>query len=318
MICLLSLASCFYSSSFFNTRIYDTRALHISTLCLFNQLDKTKEQLTEWAGDWVFRRERLALIDSNLQQGRPDILLLQEALEKGESDFDADRSILRAGALSGYDWQELEVAQNIDNEREFLAIASAVPLVIRDANRKKLKLLKFGEDGFVGVFSVSLEREELILFNVQSPKSTSQSFEAVESWFSFLQHEMHTTLEGAGVCKERVIVGGHINADIDSAPYQAWLRDFGLVDSSTGFCDDEEECFTATSANETYLRIAGEGYHERADRLLVHKSAHVMESAREFAKPAVLQADVLFHGQKKLWASKRFGWGASIRFARCN
>ncbi len=314
MLACLSLCLSCVLSNFFKTFSYDSRTLHLSILSLFNQATKSKVEGQNWRGDWVFRRERLALIDKELRQSRPDLILFQEALAKRDSEFDSDHSILKAGALLGYDWQELLSKEHTDQaEIETTALASVVPLVVRPINRLRQEVLHFGKIGTLSVFSVTLDKQELLLFAVDSLRDP----DSLGEWFGFLSSQMEGLIKENRLCNRRIIVLGYMPNDVDNPEYQKWLDSFQLVDTSAGFCDQEEACFTFSMENEIYQATIRDSYQDRSHRILVHKSALVYEAKREFDQAEEGEPRFASLGQKKIWASRYFGWGASVRFARC-
>ena len=81
-----------------------------------------------WKGDWIFRRDRLELVDQGLRNSKPDLLLLQEALARVGSAAESDLAILSAGAIADYDWRQLKVEEYPDTQEvESMAVAAAPP-----------------------------------------------------------------------------------------------------------------------------------------------------------------------------------------------
>jgi hypothetical protein len=77
---------------------YDERSFSILNLNLFNQRTPSTLSRKNWKGDWLFRRERLELIDEQLRISRPDIVVFQELLTRRGSPSESDINILNFGA----------------------------------------------------------------------------------------------------------------------------------------------------------------------------------------------------------------------------
>src|SRR5690606_23224324 len=72
---------------------FDSRPLSIQTLALYNQRTSSRLSKRAWKGDWIFRRDRLELIDGELRNVRPDILAMLEVMERKSNPSESDKGI---------------------------------------------------------------------------------------------------------------------------------------------------------------------------------------------------------------------------------
>ncbi|RZA10050.1 MAG: hypothetical protein EOP10_35410 [Proteobacteria bacterium] len=108
---------------------FDERSFSVLNLNLFNQRTPSSMSAKSWKGDWLFRRERLDLVDEQLRISRPDIVAFQEALTRQDSPSESDMNILSAGALEGYEWDASLVQTYRDTqEMQYHAVAVGLPV----------------------------------------------------------------------------------------------------------------------------------------------------------------------------------------------
>ncbi len=286
----------------------------IQTLSLFNQRDNSRLSKESWKGDWVFRRERLELIDQELRNIKPDLLILQEVMSKSESPSDSDGNILQAGALSEYDWHMRTVEQYDDSQEvEAMAVAAGLPLKIdRAKTSSQRELWDIGARGYLSAVTIEVDGEVLIVFNLQMPSSESSH----DLWYLFIKDRIQERLRDEGTCPRRVIVSGYIPGSQDSARYREFMDQLQLKDASEGFCEQEGHCYTSTPLNEIFMATVGDERPSRSDRILVHQSAYVRSATVNFQNARPSQRANPF-GIERLWPTQRFGWAASVRFSRC-
>ena len=125
-------------------------------------------------------------------------------------------------------------------------------------------------------------------------------------------------LKRVGGCAERAVLAGFFNGCQSEKAYKD-LESLDFKDVSSGMCEDEEDCFTVDIKNDLIKGIKGVTESLRSDRILVHEDTIVIESKRNF-----LNAKIDEHGLfkedyaiEKIWPAPRFGWYASLQFARC-
>ncbi len=294
---------------------YDNRTIVVHTFNLFNQKKLAPGATIAWSGDWIFRRDRLELIDEYFRAHRGDLVLFQQLMRKAQGEVEWDQTILAAGSFSEFDWRTEEVATWADSsESESLAIAATSALRLRPRQPGEApSSWNVGSDGFLQAASVEVGGEPVAVFNLQMPSGIERD----PIWFAFVEERVREWIRGQGICPRRVIAGGFIPADVEVATFNRFMSSLGLKDSSDGFCDSVVKCQTADPANEIY-RLAGDGdVASQADRILVSKSAVVYSSARthDGSKPAPSYEAGM--GLVRLWPSIRAGWETSVRLESC-
>jgi hypothetical protein len=315
LVVILSLQAC-VTGSFSELSGFDERMITIQTASLFNQKITSRIGSVPWIGDWIFRRDRLVLIDAALRNVKPDIVILQEVMAKRGSSSESDRNILQAGALEDFGWREAEAWEYDDTQEiQSLAIAAApsFTFVDQDAGQPERDFWKIGNDGFLMASVLQVEGQPVLIFNVQMPLQLGQKY----LWYTFLEERIAEWTKIAGTCRKRVIVAGYLPGDQDSKRFNDMTLRLELKDASTGFCQVASNCYTATSLNELFMATQGDEVPSQADRILLHQSAIVTASARNLTES---EADVRWgrdFGLTRVWPTQRFGWVVNARLARC-
>ena len=125
----LALTGCSHSvGSIFSG--YEDRRIVIQVASLFEQDNLKEPKQISWAGDWILRRQRLSILDSQLGAIKPDIVLLQGLTYREYSPSESEIKILSAGALTNYNWHTFKVDENITTE-ETLATGAAFALPLK-------------------------------------------------------------------------------------------------------------------------------------------------------------------------------------------
>jgi hypothetical protein len=295
---------------------YDQRPLTAQTLNLYNQRLKGRLSSKMWKGDWILRRHRLALIDQDLRNIKPDILMLQQSMERIGNRSESDKAILSAGALQDYEWQEQEVQQYMDTQEKesmVLAISSSGRFVNHPTGKPIGQMWLLGHTGFLQHSVLSYEDQSVDIFNVHLdvPSGT----ESV--WLGFIESKIKEQESRSDYCPKRLIVGGYLPVSDLSQSFLKFLQDTNLKDVSTGFCLEENRCYTSTPTNEIFLATVGDESPSRVDRIFVNQNAFVYQSRKNFATSNPLDEYVKGFGIQSLWASQRFGWVAQLRLPRC-
>lgn len=295
---------------------YDSRILSVQTLSLFTQRENSSLSQTPWVGDWIFRRERLQLIDNELRESKPDIIILQEAMERKGSPSESDRSILAAGALIGYDWNELPIKEFIDvQEVQFMTTAVGLPLRIAEVDPEKTQILwSVGVDGYLAITEIDFEDQPMVVFNVQMPPKMGRNF----LWYTFVQERIQDFLKGNKICPKRAIIAGYLPTEEGSQRFESFLQEMQLKDSSLGLCQIANSCYTATPTNEIFMATAPSETPALVDRILIHQSAIVYSGVRNFDHSAPPTEYSRSFGINRIFPTQRFGWKASIRLAKCS
>lgn len=297
---------------------YDHRSVSMQTLNLFNQRRPSGFTRESWKGDWLYRRERLEVIDSELRNSRPDLVMYQELMEKRNSGSESDRAILGYGALRGYEWSLALTGYYSDTqEDEYQGVAVGLPLKIAGAERPlQERLWTIGPDGFLSLTVVELDEQPIYVFSVQMPDQ-----ENLNTWYSYLEEIMKRIVQKDSVCLRRVVVAGYLPGGASSKEFASLLRSLEMKDTGVGHgkCEVASDCYTGTPLNELFMVTSGSVSPAQFDRILVHESAALNYSGVIYNAPASKESVLAAKfGMTKLWPTRRFGWTASVRFARCS
>lgn len=303
------------TSMFFGSTGFDQKIVTIQTLGLFDQRKTSRLSRRSWRGDWIFRRDRLELIDEGLRNLKPDILLFQELTEKVGNTAESDQNILGAGALMDYAWEKHEVSRYPDTQEiESLATAIGLPnkFVPRDSVERDVWVL--GTGGYLMASTINVEDEPVIVFNVKMPVQSDTGY----IWYSFIKERIWEKLSSRKHCFKRVVVGGLLPGDEGAQRYAEFVRSLQLRDVSAGFCQISSRCYTATPTNDIYMASVGDESPSRIDKIFLHQSALIYTSSRNFAENDPNNRYAREFGLSRLFSSQRFGWVTQARFARCS
>lgn len=298
---------------------FDTRPITVQTLSFFNQRIASRLVKRSWRGDWVFRRDRLELIDQGLRAGKPDLLLIQEMMERQGSRSESDTRILEAGVLADYEWKKFKTAEYEDTkENQYVAMSIALPLRFTELELKNKKedwpeYFPLGRDGYVMFATIDYEDQPLTVANVNLPQLTDET-----NWFQLIEDRALARMKKYHSCPKRLVVGGYIPGDITARNYKNFVDNLQLIDTASGFCQVESKCFTATPINELFMATVGDESPARVDRIFAHRTAFVAVSARNFEQTEAKTGYAKDFGLSRLWATQRFGWYTSLRLPRCN
>jgi len=307
-------------TTFSNSRVnYDDRNLTVQTLSLFDQVKESSLAKISWRGDWVFRRERLELIDSEMRSVKPDVVMFQSLVERGGSPSESDKEILASGALEGYGWDS-GLQREILETGEQVLLANAVSLPLKIAPRKLVAderparhFWSIGDSGGVLLTIVETSGQPTLFFNVDFPERKGNE----SLWYGFLQERIEDSLRAFQSCSKRMIIGGYLPKDQDARRYNELLERFNLKDSSTGFCQNIDMCLTGTPMNDIYMATMGDDLPTQDDRILVSRSTLVLSSSRNFVVQEPNSTYAKEFGLTRMWATQRFGWATSLRLANC-
>ncbi len=293
---------------------YDSRPLTIQSLDLFDQRLNPRIRGASWKGDWIFRRERLDLIDGALKNVKPDIFIVQSLLEKRESPNDSDRNILSISSLEDYEWQYKKISEFDDTfEDKYLAVAAGLPLRIDKKKTLSEKELWEIGDGFLALTVIEFEEQSLLVANVILPANEVMRPAAYKKLGAIIEQRLKLNK----ICSRRLVIAGYIPEESGSIDYKILMQKFNLKDSSEGYCEVESKCYTATPINEIFMLSLGDQRPKRVDRILVPQSSIVYSSASNIKEPKRNHPYVKQFGIEHLWPSQRFGWVTNSRFARC-
>lgn len=294
---------------------FDSRPVTVQTVDLFNQRTPSRLAKKSWKGDWIFRRDRLDLIDQELRNAKPDLLVLQSVMAREGSGAESDYKILKAGSLIDYDWR-LDKVETYDDTQETQALAIALGASLRfvpvvEGERDSWVM---GASGYLMAATVDYEDQPLLVFNVQMPEHSDNE----NQWFTFLEERIRERIVKAKSCMKRVVVTGYLPGDDGASRYVAFLQKMRLRDAAQGFCQIANKCFTATPTNDLFMATIGDESPTRTDKVFVHQSALVYTSARIFEEGDANNRYVKEYGLTRLWPTQRLGWIANTRLARCS
>jgi hypothetical protein len=294
---------------------YDSRPLLIQTLSAFDQRQVSSESKLNWTGDWIFRRERLGLIDQEIRNDRPDIMILQDLMSRRGSPSESDELILKAGSLRGFESNIDVVKQYEDSqEDESMGVMVATPLKLSLRDESQRYVWGVGADGYLTATVVENEGEPIVIFNVEMPSKIGRKF----LWYTFIEERISEFMKQGNYCKERLIIAGYLPADQGAIRFQNFLKDLSLRDSGIGFCAVAGSCFTGTPTNELFVLTNPDEPGAQFDRILVNAQSMVLSASRNIVATEQASPYARQYGLARLWAVQRFGWHATVRLPRCS
>ncbi|MBI2601984.1 MAG: hypothetical protein HYW48_02920 [Deltaproteobacteria bacterium] len=303
----LAPAGCFESVVSEGRVVYDKNELKIQRFSLFNQQEEAPSVRQSWKGDWLFRRERLQLVDKELWDAQADLLLLGGVMARYDNPLESDRSILMAGALKGYDWQEEAIGKFEESgESELIAVAVSPPL-----KAEKLRKLWQWKEGSLFFQELSSNGQPLYAFVFQSEAQlTLPRLESVVSTiFDFIKAN--------AFCQRRVLIGGYFRTSYTKQLSET-MEQFEFKDAAKGFCNVEYECYTESTRNELFMLVRGEAQPARSELIFVHRTAMVSQSLLNFSDSQSIGTSYYkSFGLQSLWPSMYFGWLSTVRLAMC-
>lgn len=293
---------------------FDQRPITVQTVSFFNQRVNSRLAKKSWKGDWIFRRDRLEMIDEELKNSKPDLLILQEVIAKVGSTAESDEQILAAGSLVDYEWRKRQVEEYADTQEvQYMAMAVGVPYKFIEKGDDDREVWIMGSGGYLMAATMDYEDQPIAVFDVQMPPQTDNSY----LWYSFIQERILDRLKQKHLCPKRVIVGGYLPGDEGAVRFGTFMKTVGLKDASAGFCQIDSKCYTSTPTNDLFMATVGDESPTRTDRIFVHQSAYVYSSSRNFEDSDPSNRYARDFGLTRIWPTQRFGWIANLRLARC-
>lgn len=294
---------------------YDDRSFSILNLNLFHQRIPSTMSNRNWRGDWLFRRERLELVDEQLRVSRPDIVVLQEVLAKRGSPSESDINILSYGALEGYEWDADSLTFYRDTQEvQYQAVAVGLPVKLAGTETALNKSFwPIGMDGFMSYSLLELDQRPVLIVNLTMPGSGQK----VDYWYKYVRNEIRDLLAQLKLCRQRLIVSGFVPGSLVWAGYADFLNEFELKDTSSGFCEAASDCLTSSTQNELFMATSQGQSPSHSERILVHRDAIVSSSSVVLNKMRDQSVYASLYGLQRLWPSRVFGWLAEVRLAQC-
>lgn len=295
-----------------------TTKLSVQYVPMFKQQNVNLDgQAYNWAGDWIFRRERLELLDKQIIAVKPDVVLFQDLVFRDYSPSESEFYILSASSLSDYSWHISKTNfLRLTEETISTAVAAALPLkvdLLKSYGTKNFKNLNDNggylvasilksPDGRIGVVSLDLRGNS---------NSGEVSYDGVVEALAEL-------VNSTGICKERFIIAGVIPED------RIYNRDLDLIsrlemrDVAYGFCDEISSCYTDTKDNRLFQITNSSSINGRSRRILVHQKAEVIASGRNLMEKLKWKKINDVYNLKSTPFSDRYGWLTTLNLPTCN
>jgi hypothetical protein len=290
---------------------YDNQFWTVQTLSLFNQRVPPLNR-TPWKGDWLLRRERLELVDTELYRARPDVVIFQEMLMKQHNKYDSDREILSSGTLEGYSW-DTQVAEEYEDtaETESQGIAASFALKTKDNNLHG-SFWKVKNQTYLSSHILISNKNPILIFNLNVKEDDSDYSAVYNEVLPLMQAEIQRT----GICNNRVLLAGRLPGT-SSEGFVALKRTLSLKDTSVGFCELEYQCFTATPLNGIFKSAISSSEQRQLDWIFVHEETIISDSKVAFTDYKK-SSRYSTYGLSGIWPSMRFGWQTTVRLAKCD
>lgn len=295
----------------FSQSSYDQKILVFRTYNLFNQRIPPNHTNLNWKGDWIFRRERLELIDRELRLSRPDVLLFQQMLTKDENSFESDQNILAEGSLSGYEWSTQPVVNHEDtSETESHGLVYSLPLRLVPQGNEKGSIKIFPGESKVTHNVLAFENEPITIFNIEIKRVTENLFAEIAQYIFDLVNKKE-------LCLERVLIGGYFGETSPRKIIDAFQKYFPIKNVSTGFCEIEIKCYTSTPFNELFLVTTNINSSYQSDYFFTHNKTIIFTSNIVFEKGSSIKDLDNKYGMSKFWGSRTFGLETGVKLKKC-
>ncbi len=293
---------------------YDERSFSILNLNLFNQRIPSTLSQKNWKGDWLFRRERLELIDEQLRISRPDIVVFQELLTRRGSPSESDINILSYGALEGYEWDAEMVAFYKDTqEMQYQATAVGLPVKLASSDKLEKKFWPIGIDGFMNYTLLELDQQPILLINLFMPVGAQK----LDHWYQLVTTEIDKLLDQLGICKQRLVISGYMPGGLMWTGFTEFTEDFELKDTAAGYCEAASDCLTSSAQNDLFMATSKGQSPSHSERIMVHRDTLVSYSNVIMNKMKDKTVYGTSYGLQRLWASRVYGWLSELRLQHC-
>jgi hypothetical protein len=314
MITVLSQGCASFSGSRFSG--YENRRIVIQYAPMFTQKNtKIGEEKYNWAGDWVFRRKRLALLDKQISSVKPDIILFQDLVYREYSPSESEFYILSAGATEDYSWH-ISKTDEISISEESVASAAAMALPIKVDLLKSLSRKEswdLGNGSYIVVTRFKTEQGDAVLMSIKLLEDDNG-----EIPYQMMANIVEEVISSTGVCRERFILSGEIPEDRISYLDQGIIEKLGFKDVAYDFCDELESCYTESIDNKLFSISNPNSINGRSSRILVHEKTKVLASLRNLENKISLGKEEDRYGLGSISANHRYGWLSTINLAICD
>ena len=290
---------------------HDSQPLNIQNLNLFNQRIPSRLSELNWAGDWIFRRERLNLIDQELRSFKPDLFVFQEIMQRRGSPTESDENILRAGSLAGYKFSSASIKEYQDTrENEKLGVGITLPLSFDEKIEKGV--WPIGDDGAMSAHAVKFGKQNMVVFSLKMSAAVEKS----HLWFRFIRDKARDYIKKNKLCYKRVVLAGFIPVRAESEAFQSFMTSMNLKDVASETCG--VSCNTAHPSNELYMSTSKKIQPARYDRILVSNDAIVYSGRVNFRRSQPISAYSKKYGIDRLFSAVRYGWASQVLLPRCS
>lgn len=316
-ITIIPLAACLISACshlpFYRDTQLDRRPTSLLLLNLYDQRSGPIASDYKWKGDWLFRRERLGLVDRSLRVSKPDIVVFQDLIAKRGSPSDSDKNILSTGALEGYEWQLVEERLFEDTgELSFHGFATSLPLRLLATPGQKF--WPIGVDGGLSLAKIDVDGQSLLIFSLKMPKQSVQ----LDKWYQLVMDRVLTEQKLHDVCSDRLVMVGYMPGQPSWQDFQNLLSTLNLSDSATNFCQLTKDCFTESTENEIYASSVNIPTNSRSMRVFWPKSAQIIDSRRLLDDMKVKASErSKRYGNDILEPTQQYGWLSQARLLQC-
>lgn len=292
----------------------------------------------DWRGDWLFRRERLKLLDSLFYSRLSNIIFLQGVLEKKGDPNDQDLKVLTAGALRDYRW-ESQVFQFYEDtwEEESLALGVSFPLKLKETaenensenidekERTLADRLILEPEFAIYYVKVDYDGEDLLLVNIKfRPEMAEKYLDSYSTYidknkiYSKVVASLKSIISKSKVCDKRIIVAGYMPNALQNLEFLTSLAELGLKSTHEIYCPILSECFTQKIDNQIFSKSTLEKNEQLSDLILVPVDANVHLAMRGNTEAAISS---IYTNQSyeitKIPASIRDAWISRVEIKSC-
>lgn len=306
-ILVVLLWACSPSLIFDPVVVYPAKRVRIQLVSLFNQRQNPARSEQGWRGDWVFRRERLQLIDTELNSARPDVVIMHEVMQR--SRYDSDQAILSAGALRGFTWSLIKTRSFADSgETEFTGIAIGVPGI----GDEEVQSLRVAQHGKVSLFLHQVKHPKFKLYVLNIIGTDNFSLSDLQSIVNIVSQKVAEI-----DCRSRTLIAGHFS-QATSTRFGNLFADSRFREVFKGLCNVENECFNSSPRNGIFLAINGEIEPAKTDYLWTERDFELLSVQLNFINSLRSQTISLspYH-LDELWPTERFGLMIEGRLLGC-
>ena len=271
----------------------------------FDEQKKQRERT-----NWFLRRNRLNIINNELESEQADIIILQDLITQGSGGLDSDINYLNENALSSYTNDLIKTYWDKEEDESYYFLSA---LKKNPAHQiKKGEILFISENFIISMNKIEMFKKDFFLYNVKIPDSKS---EITENYNTLIKTIENSLIENRSIPTPYIIITGLLPGSKDERHFQLLLDKFNLVDTLTS---DTDKIFTEDHQNEIYYESFSHKNKSRNVKILVDKNIIIQESSLALNKglyPDKYLARILKH--EKVWAGKHFAWKVTFNITHC-